>query len=103
LLKPGKARLSSGTLRKGAPLDIMAARTIEINNLPDSVNDAEVLAEIALGLYDQERVSLGRAAEIARMGVGEFMKFASGRGVATCRYEPEELEEEIDFIRNHFG
>jgi predicted HTH domain antitoxin len=81
----------------------MSARLLEISDLPDSVTDAELLRELALWLYTSEKVSLGKAAKIAEMGVGEFMRLASGRGIPTCGYEPGELREEIEFLRDYLG
>jgi predicted HTH domain antitoxin len=48
---------------------------------------------IALELFREGRVSLGRAAELARIGLAEFIDFAAQRGVP-LNYTLEELTED---------
>ncbi|NWG72682.1 MAG: UPF0175 family protein [Parvularculaceae bacterium] len=47
---------------------------------------------LALELFREGRVSLGRAAELAGLSVEEFMEFAAHRQVP-LHYTPEDLEE----------
>jgi hypothetical protein len=55
------------------------------------LNDETLLAEpgirvaLALALFKEESLSLGRAAKLANMGSAEFMQYASRRGIATVR------------------
>jgi predicted HTH domain antitoxin len=49
---------------------------------------------LALALYREDKVSLGRAAEICHTPIAAFMDFAAKHGVPPLRYSFEELEEE---------
>jgi predicted HTH domain antitoxin len=49
---------------------------------------------LALELYREDKVSLGRAAELCHMPLAAFMDFAAKHGVAPLRYSFEDLEEE---------
>jgi predicted HTH domain antitoxin len=49
---------------------------------------------LALELYREARVSLGRAAELCETPVAAFMDFAAKHGVTPLRYSYEDLEEE---------
>jgi hypothetical protein len=40
---------------------------------------------LALALYKEESLSVGKAAKLANMAVAEFMQYASRHGVATIR------------------
>ena len=49
---------------------------------------------LALELYREDRVSLGRAAELCQTPLAAFMDFAAKHGVPPLRYSFEDLEEE---------
>ena len=49
---------------------------------------------LALELYREDKVSLGRAAELCQTPVAAFMDFAAKHGVPPLRYSFEDLEEE---------
>jgi predicted HTH domain antitoxin len=49
---------------------------------------------LALELYREEKVSLGRAAELCQTPLAAFMDFAAKHGVPPLRYSSEDLEEE---------
>jgi predicted HTH domain antitoxin len=49
---------------------------------------------LALALYREDKVSLGRAAEISHTPIAAFMDFAAKHAVPPLRYSFEELEEE---------
>jgi predicted HTH domain antitoxin len=49
---------------------------------------------LALELYREDKVSLGRAAELCQTPVAAFMDFAAKHGVPPLRYSLEDLEEE---------
>jgi predicted HTH domain antitoxin len=49
---------------------------------------------LALELYREDKVSLGRAAELSQTPVAAFMDFAAKHGVPPLRYSFEDLEEE---------
>jgi predicted HTH domain antitoxin len=49
---------------------------------------------LALELYREDNVSLGRAEEVCQTPVAAFMDFAAKHGVPPLRYSFEDLEEE---------
>jgi predicted HTH domain antitoxin len=49
---------------------------------------------LALELYREDKVSLGRAAELCHLPLAAFMDFAAKHGVAPLRYSFIDLEEE---------
>lgn len=50
---------------------------------------------LAIRLYEQEAVSLGKAARIADVSVSEFIDQLGARGIPVARYSPLELQEEL--------
>ena len=60
----------------------------------DNQSDSErVCLLVALELFREERVSLGRAAELAGLGVEEFMDFSAHRQVP-LQYTADDLAED---------
>ncbi len=55
----------------------------------------DVLIDVAAQLYDQERVSLQRAARIAGLSYSEAIDEFGRRGIATIRLRAGELEHEL--------
>lgn len=53
------------------------------------------LLDLAASLYDNEQISLGRAAEIAGLAYADMMDELGRRGIATIRLRPDELEREL--------
>jgi predicted HTH domain antitoxin len=49
---------------------------------------------LALELYPEDKVSLGRAAELCQTPLAAFLNFAAKRGLPPPRYSFEDLEEE---------
>lgn len=49
---------------------------------------------LALELYREDKVSLGRAAELCQTPLAAFMDFAAKHGVPPLRYSFEDLEVE---------
>ena len=49
---------------------------------------------IAVELFREDKVSLGRAAELCHTPLAAFMDFVAKRGVPPLRYDFEDLEEE---------
>lgn len=50
---------------------------------------------LAVRLFEQEAVSLGKAARIADVSVSEFIDQLGARGIPVARYSPLELKEEL--------
>jgi predicted HTH domain antitoxin len=63
-------------------------------NLEESSLSQEAARLLALELYREDKVSLGRAAELCETPVAAFMDFAAKHGVPQLRYSFEDLEEE---------
>jgi len=71
------------------PSALLRAAKLEEGNL--SLEAARLLA---LELYREDKVSLGRAAELCETPLAAFMDFAAKHGVPPLRYSFEDLEEE---------
>jgi predicted HTH domain antitoxin len=59
-------------------------------NRPNASRDVSCL--LALSLFNQGTVSLGRAAELCQTPLESFMQFAASRGVGAIQYGHAELE-----------
>ncbi len=76
------------TVRVEIPAELARLAGWDPNNL-----SAEAARLLALGLYREDRVSLGRAAELCQLSVEQFMEFAVRHGVP-LHYGAGELEED---------
>ena len=69
-------------------------------NLPDSLNQTETFneadwfREIAIALFQQERITLGRASKIANLHQLEFQQLIASRGIC-IHYDVEDLEQDL--------
>ncbi len=63
-------------------------------NLEEANISQEAARLLALELYREDKVSLGRAAELCQTPLASFMDFVVKHGVPPLRYSFEELEEE---------
>jgi predicted HTH domain antitoxin len=63
-------------------------------NLDGSDLSQEAARLLALELYREDKVSLGRAAELCRTPLEAFLDFSAKHGVPPLRYTLEDLEEE---------
>ena len=63
-------------------------------NLEDGDVSQEAARLLALELYREDKVSLGRAAELCQTPLAAFMDFVAKHGVPPLRYNFEDLEEE---------
>ena len=71
------------------PSELLRAANLEQRNLSQ-----EAARLLALELYREDKVSLGRAAELCQTQLAAFMDFAAKHGVPPLRYSFEDLEEE---------
>lgn len=78
------------------PLELASAAGMDMGNL-----SAETARLLALELYREDKVSLGRAAELCRIPVEKFMEFAAQHNVP-LHYGAEELEEDRRTL-DHLG
>ncbi len=77
------------TVRLELPSALLRAASLEGGNL--SLEAARLLA---LELYREDKVSLGRAAELCQTSLAVFMDFVAKHGVPPLRYSYADLEEE---------
>lgn len=75
------------TVRMEIPADLVVAAGLDADNL-----SAKATRLLALELYREDRVSLGRAAELCRLPVEQFMEFASRHDVP-LHYGADDLEQ----------
>jgi predicted HTH domain antitoxin len=71
------------------PSELLRVANLEQRNLSQ-----EAARLLALELYREDRVSLGRAAELCQTPLAAFMDFAAKHSVPPLRYGFEDLEEE---------
>lgn len=64
-----------------------------------SFDEMDWLREIAIALFQQERVSLGRASKIAGMHVMKFQKLLSEREICV-HYDVEDLAQDMQLIQS---
>lgn len=62
------------------------------------LSDKELLIEIAVMLFQQERVSLGKASKIANMNYVEFQELIAKRNIP-IHYEVKDFEEDIETLK----
>jgi predicted HTH domain antitoxin len=72
----------------------LPSELLKAANLEQSSLSLEAARLLALELYREDRLSLGRAAELCQTPLAAFMEFAAKHGVPPLRYSFEELEEE---------
>ena len=77
------------TVRVELPSALLRAANLEESNLSQ-----EAARLLALELYREDKVSLGRAAELCQTPLAAFMDFVAKHGVPPLRYSLEDLEEE---------
>jgi predicted HTH domain antitoxin len=76
------------TVRAEIPAELVMVAGLDADNL-----SAEATRLLALELYREDRVSLGRAAELCHVPVEQFMEFA-GRHNVPLHYGADDLEED---------
>ncbi|KAM3097772.1 UPF0175 family protein [Phormidesmis sp. 146-12] len=69
-------------------------------DIPDFLNltEAELRTELAIALFQQDRVSLGSASKIAGIHVMDFQKLISDRGIC-IHYDVEEFQQDIQHLQ----
>lgn len=77
------------TVNVALPSALLKAANLEETNLSQ-----EAARLLALELYREDKVSLGRAAELCQTPLAAFMEFAARHAVPPLRYGFEDLEEE---------
>ena len=77
------------TERVELPSALLRAAKLEGANVSE-----EAARLLALELYREDKVSLGRAAELCQTPLAAFMEFVANHGAPPLRYTVEDLEEE---------
>ena len=77
------------TVHVELPSALLKAANLEEANLSQ-----EAARLLALELYREQKVSLGRAAELCQTPLAAFMDFVAKHGAHPLRYRNEDLEEE---------
>jgi predicted HTH domain antitoxin len=77
------------TVHLGLSLDLARAAELESANV-----DQETARLLALELFREDKVSLGRAAELCQTPLAAFIEFVARHGVPSLRYGGADLEEE---------
>jgi predicted HTH domain antitoxin len=72
----------------------LPSELLKAANLEQSSLSLEAARLLALELNREDRLSLGRAAELCQTPLAAFMEFAAKHGVPPLRYSFEDLEEE---------
>jgi predicted HTH domain antitoxin len=72
----------------------LPAELLRVANLEEGNFSQETARLLALELYREDKVSLGRAAELCQTPLASFMDFAAKHGVPPLRYSVEDIEEE---------
>jgi len=73
----------------------LPSELLRVANLEESNLSQEAARLLALELYREDKVSLGRAAELCQTPLAAFMDFAAKHGVPPLRYSFEDLEKEL--------
>jgi len=85
------------TVQVDLPEDLLRAASVCANTHSPASASREVAKLLALELYREGSVSLGRAAELCGVSQAAFMQFAAGREVA-LHYTHEDLAQDRKFI-----
>ena len=72
----------------------LPSELMRVANLEESGLSQEVARLLALEFFREDKVSLGRAAELCLTPLAAFMDFAARHGVPPLRYSFEDMEEE---------
>ncbi|BAS55781.1 hypothetical protein NIES2135_49270 [Leptolyngbya boryana NIES-2135] len=69
-------------------------------DIPDSLHlsEAELRSELAIALFQQDRVSLGSASKIAGMHIMDFQKLIGDRGIC-IHYDVEEFQQDVQHLQ----
>lgn len=71
-------------------------QTVQIN-LPDfvDVDEKEITFILASKFYEERKLSLGQAAELAGVSKRTFMELLGNYGVSVFNYDAEEIEKDM--------
>jgi predicted HTH domain antitoxin len=71
-----------------------------ILDLPDdfSLTETDLRAELAVALFQQNRITLGTASQIAGLHQLEFQQLIAGRGI-NIHYDVEDFDQDLASLR----
>ncbi len=69
-------------------------------DLPDTlqISEADLRTELAISLFQQERITLGTASQLAGLHQIEFQRLIASRGICV-HYDIEDLEQDLKSLR----
>lgn len=69
-------------------------------DLPDAlqISEADLCTELAISLFQQERITLGTASQLAGLHQIEFQQLIASRGICV-HYDVEDLEQDLENLR----
>ena len=69
-------------------------------DLPDAlqISEAELRTELAISLFQRERITLGTASQLAGLHQIEFQQLIASRGICV-HYDVEDLEQDLKSLR----
>lgn len=59
---------------------------------------SHIKAELALGEYIENKITLCKAAALSGLSVREFAEYAAKKGIPFMRYSPEEAEADVEML-----
>jgi predicted HTH domain antitoxin len=65
----------------------------------DTFNESDWMREIAIALFQQERITLSRASKIAGIDLIDFQKLIASRGIC-IHYDVADFEQDIQHLRD---
>jgi predicted HTH domain antitoxin len=87
------------TVQVDLPEDLLRAASVNASTHSPASTSREVAKLLALELYREGSVSLGRAAELCDVSQAEFIQFAAEREVS-LHYTLDDLEQDRKTIEN---
>lgn len=79
----------------------MTTVTLELPSdvlLATRLTKSELKVELAVHLFEQGKLSFGKARDLADMDVWQFMQLLGARGIAT-HYDIDEYEEDLETLK----
>lgn len=79
----------------------MTTITLDLPNdvfLATHLTKTELKIELAVHLFEQGKLSLGKACRLAGMNTWQFMQLIGSRGIAV-HYDIDEYEEDLDTLK----
>src|SRR5262245_59788128 len=98
VISSNEGEIKMATIRIDLPEELLAAASIDDEASSSLSPSVEVAKLLALELFREGTVSLGRAAELCGVSQAEFMDFAAGRQVP-LHYTTDDFDEDRQLIK----